>query len=576
MLYRIALSLGLVLFSCIQALASSTDHLAQKLDQLFPEAQGVISSALGRNLGIELREGTAGQNQLLSVFEPGAEVRHPVTDEYLGTRETFVGYLRVSRTMAEQRYLAEPFTPGMQLDRNMVVRSGNRSLRVLLVPLGAEHEDLMADLELSLARAGFEIINLLRFEKVRMEIGADRITRDNLPLIAKRLKADAVLNVEPRDAQGGTQLDYQFIDARSFRSFDEGSVKLRPFYSDATAMSDTLDTQGSDGALIGGAWQTQRTDHSWRLMQILPGSRLLLGGDGRLALARIAGSSIEILTEHSLPPGRLYSLSAADTNGDAVTEVYASIRSDDRLFTARFDLTQGEFQRRDTHFDWIVYRMPVDRGWQMLAQRVPLGQWFGGRLGTFRLINDQIEIQDELPLEDFEIVGSARIGEQYYRHVADGHLGWFDLQGQLLGTSETDYGAFTRALHLSDAEGELERLYMKRRVLPIGDISPHSLVVATNRPFLEMASAVSAFRSSRISVLEPRNGSAPLARFRSVEIDKAVVSDLQRGDLNDDGNEELVVLMVYRNYLGAPTAGSALLFFQIGDQLQAPRRTYNE
>ena len=111
-------SLVLFLFS-----PAAFGYLPPELKALFDPLSGTVVTAIGDEYLIDLDPGADLQvGDILTLVSPGQPVRHPITQEILGTIATPIGYLKITRiqsgySFAKNLRTQSLPTPGMEVRR---------------------------------------------------------------------------------------------------------------------------------------------------------------------------------------------------------------------------------------------------------------------------------------------------------------------------------------------------------------------------------------------------------------------------------------------------------------------------
>ncbi|WP_027389015.1 FG-GAP repeat domain-containing protein [Chrysiogenes arsenatis] len=547
------------------SVAYTTDHLARELGALFPKASGTVLSSLGATTTVRITEGEVRSGQYLRVYAVGEAIRHPLTDEYLGQRESLVGLVQLTRQSMGNDWLARRVASNQELRNGMRIRSGERGVKLLY--LGEAHSSLNQEMELSLAKTGtFELVNTLHVERTKQELGITELTPETFPKLTRRLNVDVVLDLSEHRTGGTQSLLYKLIDGASFLTLAEGDFALREFYTEQVTSADSAE------AAILGAWQTRRIDPNFRVFDPIDINNdgipeMALLGDGTVALVSLEQGEMKILSQDRSASGAPLSIVAADMDGDGVQEIYASVFDGKRIYTLQYHILSQGIARQKTFFDVVIYRTYLENGTsEILLQKVAPTELMGGSIHRFTLQGGEIVTTEELSKRNVELVGAARVGDQWLNYTADGRIALFDNSYRQLGATPADFGAFLVPMVLSDDI----RLYAKRRVLPIVAGGTPYIVGMNNEPFLGFLSVATAFKGSDLRLLQ-QSGASFHEVYRSVYISRAVMSDAAFVDVNGDGRREIAVLMNYRNRAGAPTGGTAFLFFQIDSIVETAR-----
>ncbi len=330
---------------------------------------------------------------------------------------------------------------------------------------------------------------------------------------------------------------------------------------------------GDDGFIIekaGGKestlWRSRSFPRAFKAMEIAD-----LDGDGTKELIVIDENSLliydvragELLLRKEIKSGALYTnygVTVADMNANSSPEIYLSRMRNNRPSSAVLEVKGGELETIIDGLPWLIRTLerPGTRP-LLIGQRFREADGFYGGVKMLRWEGDKVKARDSLGLPDrtnlygftiLDIRGSEK--EELLSLDASDRLRLYERGGdgrwKQVWKSPGYYGGTMNNVELPTTEGSSDRpekINIKGRMLAVSDNSGrHMVVINSNEPggLGRVFKNITSYKSGEIFGLTWDGiGLSELWRTREIS---GYIADYLIGDLDSDGGDELVILVV--------------------------------
>ena len=516
-----------------------------------------------------LREG-----DILTIVTPGQKVIHPISKEILGSLDTPIGFLQVTRIKSGYSYAKlivadKPPEKGGQIRRY-------EQVPVLFVDKQGVGESLRDEL-----KSGLTQLNWLDDDSSNQALLL--FTLENNRLSVKNKSGAAIYSYQ--------YLDEQLIAKRLTATADPfAAAQKKPKLLERVADSvmGTFSSRASRDSMDleeGIRHQAQRTHAGIWMSPSLKGNPIGIAvsdfsGDGQLEtvvafennleISRIVNDEYKPIATVDIPKNlKLLSLESADLDNNGSKELYLSALNDEKLSSLVIEYSSGTFQITIDKIGWFLRSVDYpDQGTVLIGQRKGgLDEPFYGQPFQVLKEGNKLIAGETIPLpglinlyafvpfkDDQGQLLYAYLDESDYLHVmtAGGNSLWES--GDYFGGSE----AYFDPKPLQKGNDDIiPRVYIRQRLLS----GPAGEIIVSQNDGLRTLQRFRKFKSSRLVALK-WNGFAMDEQWRTSE-QQGYLGDFTVADANNDGNQELVMAIKYKHKGLIQKATSSIVTYEL-------------
>jgi len=283
--------------------------------------------------------------------------------------------------------------------------------------------------------------------------------------------------------------------------------------------------------------------------------------------------------------GKLYesylNLDVADINQNGIDEIIISSIKDEFVnsFVVEHDKEKGEYRRIAEDIPWFlkVINLP-DQGLTLLGQKSGVDEAFAGELYQFvykngKYLPDQkLDLPKKVALYDFNVVDIEKTGEKDVLYLDDSeYVRIVSPSGDLKWKSDENYGGSDKYFERNfEKDATSERNISKKKIY----VQPRILVMDTNKDGEKEiiigrndSQTGRIFKDTRMyhrSEIQNLawNGISLVENWRTKKID-GYLSDFQVKDVDNDGDNELVVAAILRYDIMQTKVKSVVLVYEL-------------
>lgn len=568
--------LRVVLFCfCLLLPLNVAAQLPAQIEDDFKPLSGYIIMPIGDEYLVDLdASANLREGDILTIVTPGEKVIHPVSKEILGTLDTPVGQLQVTRIKSGYSYAKLLSAENPPQKGNQVRRF--EQVPALFVDETGNGESIRQDLTTGLPHikwlsSGTTEKPLLLFTlsdnrlSVKLNSGTElysyALVDGQLVAGARRPVSHSGFEVAPKSNK---KLLQKVADS-VLGTFSSSSK------SDMGLGTEMLHQAGQTRA---GVWMSPNL--SGNPVGIVVGD---FTGDGqletaiaisdKLIISRITGDEYKQIAELKIPKNlSLLSLESADLDLNGTKELYLSASSEKKLSSLAIEYRNGSFQITIDKINWFLRSVEFpDQGTLLIGQKTAgiEAPFFekpfqisrnGDELiaGETLPLPHNVNLYEFLPFQDTKgTLLYAYLSESDYLHVlTSGGLPLWE-SGDYFGGSESYYDPKPQ----TGTDEILPRNYITTRMLP----GPSGEILVAQNDGIRTLQRFRMYKESRLIALT-WNGFAMNENWRTAE-QKGYLADFSIADANNDGKKEIAMAIKYKHKSLLDNARSAIVIYQL-------------
>lgn len=583
---RMKLLLATLLFSLVTVPAFSQAPLPQQLREDFKPLNGIIIMPVGEEYLIDLDAGKGlVEGDLFSVVEPGERVVHPQTGEVLGSLDKVKGYLQVTRIKSGYSYVRpvgekKDFSKGEAVRRFEGVRAG-------FWDYTGAGEGLFAELRGALPALDWQNYSAAQNQK---PASPKPLPGGEPPLLF--IYKDNLLEV--RGASFQILHSYTLSAGSAAPSAAAatiapvplpvpvpGGIQVAPPVSASPAIVPTTPSDQS-GAIVRreikqdeGVW----TGEEWKSnpQGIEAGD---FDGDGkneiatlfkdRVEISRLEGGSLSILDTVSFNGAiKALTIDGADLDGNGRIELYITAVHNYQLSSLIVVAEGSSYRIAAEGIAYYLHRVQTSGG-----DTVLLGQSMGDLKTDFvhKVYRMRFDGRSLTPSEEYSAPWQATIfGLQPFADPAGGHLfanisikdrlQVLRADGEELWESSDVYGGsqvfFQRPDFTGGADFATRDVYLKPRL----ELAPTGEVLVPVNEGLRFSETFNSMGPCRVVAMQ-WNGTV-MSELWHTRAEEGTLADFRMADIDNDGQQELALLVYYSKEGLFKSGRSALQIFEL-------------
>lgn len=556
---------------------AATADIPKGMKADFAPAGGYIIMPIGDEFLVDLdASANLQEGDILTLVMPGERVVHPVTKEILGTLEIPMGYLQVTRIKSGYSYAKLLYSETAPEKGNQVKRFEQVPTRYTAEPANPElYQTLKNDLpQLDWLDPGASKQPLIIFE---LKNNLLTVKNSNGSTLKSYQLVDGVL-VAPKAVAAKNHIGFSveadpaknkgFLNKTANKLLDSvglGTQNDLPIGAGIIRNQENLKSQG--------IWMSPNLsgDPAGLVTADLDNDGIIetaVAMQNEILITKITDGTLSEEAKIELPVGiRPLSLDAIDLDGNGIPELYLSAAKDQDISSQAFEFNGSEYQLIINDIPWFlrVAELP-EEGRQLIAQR-PGDKNQPFFRAPFRVSRNGNELQEgaELSLPPHVTLFSflpfpgeangqlfAYLTQTDYLKVVSANEQEFWESGDYFGGTETSY------YNTIDPDGDLiEPVYIQQRILR----GPSGEILVGQNDGLRTLKRFRMFKNSRVIALN-WNGFAMQESWRTAG-QNGYLADFALGDADNDGKDELTMVVKYKHKSLIQEARSAILIYEL-------------
>ncbi len=587
--------------------SAAANELAQKLVASFPKITGYVLSAAGEMIYIDLGEKEKVYPGMeLNLYREGETFSHPITGEVLGRFEEPLGRLRILE-------VREKFSTAVQIAKvvGVAVTKGDRvRMTGARIPLalpaievagakGDEAKTITRELALALARTErFEVWDERRLLSGLQAEGVSEPVIFTDPKVLELLEKKLRVPLLALGKASGLFLDLQILSTATRSPLTIASVETqplpvrpptevaRPISPESGIFKPTPPPQAIGSPItsptfspaVEGVWKGPRIDKALNALVVadVNGDRqpeLVVAAKQQIMIYAIDSAGYRIL--YTMPKEtilNIISLDAADINGNGICEIFATSCVQGRLNSFVLEYREGKFIKIWENVNLFLRCLPTDPkgGYQLFGQYLGRPDQPWGRVNQYIWSGNGYKEGPVLNLPSkaslyglawMDIDGDAKRDVIFLSQ--SNRLEIYGEDGKRKYKSSEKYGGTalvvevtpvslppsnpTSPMHLPESQ-ESESYYLQARLFPLPGMAQF-YVCKNSESALSIAKGVRFFDKSKILRLA-WDGDSLQTAWESKDFPQ-YMADYYMGDFDGDGAQEVAILLVEKNLIGA-------------------------